>query len=529
MTLLSRVARAALGAASVFGSNGSTFRAMQGTIAAGGSTAPDYRERYAVLRAYYANNGLYQMLNRGLYEAGIWSPAIQGLRNPAYRIVEAHAAHLWPGDLPDALPIQTDNARIIAPIQQLWAWSNWAAKKQQFARWLPMLGDVFVKVATRQDGAGIPRRVYFELIDPAHVWDFDTDERGFLTWIRIDIPQQQRDGDRLTGYTHVEVWDKTAASYRRWAVPETRRADLTSLDRLGPPAETRTLESMGIPGFVPIVHAKFLDVGEPRGVGAYLLQLDKIDVINQDATRLAQMLFRHGKNTLVVHGAGKDATGRPLPAPRLDGRTDNGAQPGRATVSDDDILYIPGDARVDSLVPNLPYDAHRNQILDALADLERDRPELAVARVQELSASDLSGRALRFALGPFVKLEEEVRGTAEDALARLDMIGLTLGVNTGLFADLGGDFASGAFEHQFAKRPIIPDSEYEQAQTDQLQADALQKLMASGAFSTAGALRQVYDFDEAQIQQMATERQADQAAALEPESEPEPEPDAEVG
>ena len=483
----------------------STVRLAQGSIAQQGRREVPARERYAVLRAYFYNNDLYGILQRALYDTGLWTPAMKGIRNPAYRVVEVYPAHLWPGDLPRALPIQTENERIIDPIHQVWTWSNWAQKKQTFARWLPMLGDLFCKVATRQDAIGRPQRVYFELIDPAHVCDFDTDERGFLTYCRIDVPQTRREGDKLVRYTHVEVWSKSEGTYRRWDVDEARRMALDDLDQLGAPAETRTLASMGI-DFLPLVHAKFLDVGESRGVGAYLLQLDKIDAINQDATRLAQMLFRHGKETLVVHGAGKDATGRPLPAPQLAGRMDSGNGTGTATIADSMVWYLPGEAQVDSLVPALPYEAHRNQILDALADLERDRPELAVARVQELSASDLSGRALRFALGPFVKLCEEVRGNAEDALSRLDMMALTIGKAAGLFGDLGGDFASGALEHQFAPRPIIPDSEYEQAQTAQLRADALQKQLASGAFSIAGALRDTYQLAEAEIQAMQAER-----------------------
>lgn len=503
MSMLWQRFRGAVDGTGVFNGYDSTARVAQGSIAQQGRRLVDPRERYAVLRAYYYGNDLYSQLSRALYDSGLWTPAVKAIRNPAYRITEAHVGHVWPGDLPDALPIQTENDKIIEPIQQFWQWSNWAAKKQLYIRTLATCGDAFAKVCTRDRADGTPARVYLELLDPAHVCDFDLDERGYVTWIRIDVPQTRRVAGKLERYTHVEVWDKAAGTYQRWEVDETQRMLLSEAIPSLTPTESRTLASMGI-SFVPIVHSKFTDVGDKRGVGAYLLQLDKIDAINQDATRLAQMLFRHGKETLVVHGAGKDATGRPLAPPQLAGRTDTGNGTGTAAVADSMVWYLPGEAKVDSLVPALPYDAHRNQILDGILDLERDRPELAVARVQELGANDLSGRALRFLLGPFVKLEQEVRGNAEDALARLDMMALTIGKAAGLFGDLGGDFESGALGHTFKERPIIADSDYEKAQTAQALGDASVKKLAAG-WSQAAVFRDA-GLSEAQIQEIQTEK-----------------------
>jgi hypothetical protein len=117
----------------------STYRVLQSQLANTSMLQMDPRERYAVLRSYYESNGLYDRLTRSLYESGLWNRAIKPLRNPAYRITEAYPAHLWPGDLPDALPIKTENERLIPAIHQVWQWSNWASKKQVMARWLPLL------------------------------------------------------------------------------------------------------------------------------------------------------------------------------------------------------------------------------------------------------------------------------------------------------------------------------------------------------------------------------------------------------
>jgi hypothetical protein len=498
--------RSALVGTGALNGHASTVRATQTSIARQASRPTDPRDRYAVLWAYYRQTGLYEQLGRALYDVGLWHPALKALRNPAYRIAEAYPAHLWPGDLPDALPIITEHEQIIAPIHQVWQWSNWAQQKQVFARWLAILGDVFVKVATRADATGKVSRCYFELIAPEHVYDWDTDERGNLVLCRIDVPQTRRNDDKLERYTHVEVWSKQEGNYRRWEIPQGQPVE-ADVARLGTPAETRTLASMGLGTgagvFVPIVHAKFMDVGEPRGIGAFTLQLDKIDAVNQDATRLAQMLYRHNKPLWATHNPGMDATGRPLPAVRLPG-TDNDDGTRTAALGDDDIVELPGTAQLTALVPNLHYEAHRLVNNDGLLDLQQDCPEMAYWRITEHSGGEITGRALRFMLAPFVTRVLEVRGNAEDALARLDMMALTIGQAAGLFSGLG-TYEHGDFEHRFGERDVVPVSGYEEAQEAQLRADALQKQLASGAYSVAGALRAA-DVSDEEIEQMATER-----------------------
>ena len=41
---------------------------------------------------------------------------------------------------------------------------------------------------------------------------------------------------------------------------------------------------------------------------------------------------------------------------------------------------------------------------------------------------------------------------------------LTIGQSAGLFGDLGGDYASGAFVHTFAERPLMASSEADEAE-----------------------------------------------------------------
>ena len=409
-----------------------------------------WADHYRVLKAYYQNNGVYEVIDTMLAGLGARSQDMRPLRNPAFRLVEFYAAKIWPGQLPDALPIVTDNDAIIPAIQQVWEWSNWGSEKQAAARWFPMYGDMFLKVATRNNDAGRPVRVYIQNIEPIYVTEMDTDERGILTYVRFDIPQRRRVGDKTEDYTHTEVWNK--AGYRRW---EHTKASTTPTEQLGTPLLQAPLSAFGI-DFVPVVWQSFRNIGDERGCGAFTLALDKIDEANRQATRLHEMLFRYNRALWAASAGGMDATGRPLPPPRLGSSGDD-----TLTVDDDTVIRLPGNSTLTSLVAQIDY-ASALAILNAqLEELQKDLPELAY---YELRNRDVSGRAATILLGDAVDRALEARGNAETALARADAMALTIGQSAGLFGDLGGDYASGAFVHTFAERPLMASSEADEAE-----------------------------------------------------------------
>lgn len=480
----------------------STARATQLSLAATATTPARPAEFYAMLRAYYANNGLYDLLQRSMYESGITHSALRGLRNPAFRVCEFYVASLWPGPLERALPIVVDddaNEAIVEPIQQVWAWSNWGAKKQVFSRTVPMLGDGFIKVVP-DVGRG---RVYFQLVDPEHVTEIDTDERGYLTYARIDVPIRVRAVDTPVARIHTEVWSKELGTFRRWVHAQPDRP----IEELGAPVEETPLAAWGI-DFVPIVHAKFRDVGEQRGVGAFTLSLDKIDEINRMATRLGQQLYRHVDATWAVTSTVIDREGRPLPAlrPGPDG-TVTGATTIR--VGEGSFLSLPGGYDLKSLVPELDYAAMLNAIAQAVGDLGEDLPEMAYWRIPEVQG-DASGRALRVKLLPAMARAEEARSNLEDALVRANQMALTIGQAAGLEVFRGiGSFDAGAFVHTFQERDVIPLSDLEKWQAE-VQSWTAAKLQKDAGVTTDQILKE-RDYTEDEIAEMAQEREANQA------------------
>lgn len=434
------------------------------TLQRGEEQASSWRDQYNFLQAYYLNNGLYDVLRTSFAQLGYSSEALKPLRNPAYRVVEFYAAKLWPGMLPDALPIIADNRRIQEPIEQVWVWSNFGSEKQAMARSFPEYGDMFLKVATRSDNGRVSR-VYFQNLAPQSITDFDTDERGYVTYIRIDIPQQRRQEDgRMDNYTLTEVWDKETQLFRRW---EHKKSLDAQLSQLGQPIVEQPFGAFGI-DFVPIVWQPFRHIGQERGMAAITPAIDKIDEANRQATRLHQMLFRYNKPLWAASAGGADASGRPLPPPRLTG-TDGGSLSRSDDPDSDDILRLPGTTKMEALVPNINYESALAVLNDHMREISRDLPEMVYAEIQE--RSDLSGVAIRYLLEASIDRLLEARGNAESALARANAMALTIGQATGLFNGLG-TYEAGDFEHTFADRPVLTAPEFERAQIVQTYAGA---------------------------------------------------------
>lgn len=449
---------------SLFG--GGTAANLTTSIRQDGTTSElPYSEVAKLLWHYYLNNGLYDELRLAGYFLN--ELTLKSLRNPAQRVIKFYLDTIWPGRLPDALPLDVSNNRKLdEPIMQLWKWSNWQARKQLLVRLTAVLGECYIKVAQPVDKSG---RVYLQIIRPEYVPDggVDFDEQGNVTYVRVDIPQRRRDAKgRIEHYTHTEVWDKDAGTA---SVYQHKQGDGADVERLGTPTESYDIMAEWGIDFIPFVRVQFLDLGDGRGVGAYLLQLDKIDEANRLATRLHAMLFRHNDVTWALKSNMVDGpTGRPLPPPRI-GTTTNSSGDEVVDLAGEKFLRLPGMASLESLVPALHYADHLAVLQAHMAELENDLPELRYYRLSE--APDLSGRAIRLLMSPAISSAAETRGNMEDALVRAQKMALTIGQNTGIWDGLG-DYESGSLEHGFQERPILEGGRYEDAEILKAERDA---------------------------------------------------------
>lgn len=456
---------------------------------------PNYGAGYRRLRDYYDNNALYDATAQYLYQLRIWTPGMKGLRNPCFRTTEFYVSHVWPGKIgATCLQIETDVPDAIAkPIAQVWRWSGLQAQKQVWMRWNAIYGDLFVKVRT----SPALDRVYYENILPELVTDFEVDDRQNLIWIRIDVPMSETVGNTTRSWVYTEIWSKADQDVK---IYRTERPTWRE-DQLGEPVQRTTFAEMGV-DFVPIAHTMFRDVGDDRGVGAFTGQIEKIDELNAAVTRLHQLSFRYNKPLFAILSKTVDELNRPMPGPRptrTDGTSVAPADPVGPTdpyyMGDEDVQLYPGDSEPKFMVPDINFAAQLQICAATMGELREDLPETIWFKPEDLR-SDLSGRAIRFMLGPAITRAEEVRGNLEAALIRLDMMALTVGKNVGLFREIPGTYESGAFEHDFVEKEIMPLSPLERQEEKQAGANAGLALTELGVSKRTILTDLGYDYDD---------------------------------
>jgi hypothetical protein len=419
-------------------------RLVMARLSAAATASGAQRDLQNLLLAYAHNISLYDWMAENRYESGIRDESMKGIRTPASRIVDFYVSHLWPGDLEDAFPIETENPSILEPIEAIWEWSNWTAQKDVAAAWYATYGDLFARIETPDDES-----VRFKLIQPQHVSDFE-DQYGHLKYLRLDIPQDRERNGITEWFTRVEVWSKADQSYRVW---EHMQGLDAPLDDLGEPDEEITFAEMGI-DFIPFVRAPFRDVGEQWGMGCFTHLLDKMDELNRKATRHAELMFLN--INAIWQAVSSNPTGQPAPPIAAE-------EAGVITVGDQRFFGMPAGWRLEDRVPKLDYDAYLATIESEEKALAADAPEMLWSRLSE--TNDLSGRALAYLLAPAVKRVERARGQAERALIRLAMMGLSIGQGMGIFPSLQGTYDEGSFQHTFKKRDVLPKDLLDEATT----------------------------------------------------------------
>lgn len=283
----------------------------------------------------------------------------------------------------------------------------------------------------------VSNKVYSDIIDPKYVTDFKSDNRGYLTQIRIDIPQID---DEDKQYTYVEYWDK---KNNYWAIWHNYDLSNATLDQLGGPIDYGFISDWRI-DFIPIVHIKFSDTGKELGHSCVEHAVSKIDEANRQSTRLHELLFRNNKSTWVVNSNKVDTkTGKFQPAPLLNN--------GNPELKDNQILYMPGMSDIKSLIPDIRYDSAL-QILNAMMDeIANDLPEIRYFDVSE----NTSGKAIRLMLGSAIDRATEAQSNLIAGLERLDEMALTLGSNLNIFSGLG-TYENGDFDHQIVVDEMFP-------------------------------------------------------------------------
>lgn len=411
-----------------------------GQTADEGARLSEYERRWA----YYLNDALYTRL----YRAGLTAADMPTTFNPIPAVADFYVATVLAGDMqPQPVDERADGDALAEAVALLHHWSNFETLRRDLTTTAATFGDLFLKVAERVVADGEPpTAVYMQDIPPQSVRWWDVDERGYLTAIRIDTERLESifTGDKRR-HTLVEVWRKEwpdgAPGGARWY--EIGYGQMLNEERLESAARVQTFDELGY-DFIPVVWAR-LDTPWRRQVAG----IDRYNALAWQAARLNRPLA-------VVRAGGNDAMGRPLAAPI-------GAAEGLDTLYSEEgdgvmgVVRLPGvatmewsDAPVDFGALNVMLAELKESIVDAL-------PEYRVATLRGIQ---IATETLQLLMNQAESRALAMRAGLERALARAQMMAVTIaqvgGVRPDVFgADKLGTFDNGLTEHVFAPRPVF--------------------------------------------------------------------------
>jgi len=413
--------------------------------------------RYALMESYF-NNSAYRNVHTfasklkadfGLYKY------TRPIYNPAYALFTFWQTHLWGGRLDvknaevGALPIVTDNAALRPAIIKLWLESNWQVNKDIFTLSGAMCGDCFARIVDSPSKG----RVYIEILKPSVIADIETDNVGNVRgYTLIEQRYHPEDNNRVVEYKEIARRDGVNVVYSTFL--NNAPFDWSGEDGNG--------AEWAVPyGFVPMVFHKHNDVGQAWGYSEAQPALAMFREIDDIASKISDQIRKTVDPKLAVLNVEK-----PAATPTVTGRAaDNTVtEPGRDELT---MIYLNGNngnADIKPVLGNLNI-ADALTHLDKLSQkLERDYPELRLQRLLNGNgerSSEVSGEALRRAQQPAANKVIMRRANYDNALVRLQQMGVAIGGWRGYagYEGFGLDsYASGALNHSIGERPVFDKS-----------------------------------------------------------------------
>ncbi|WP_273845418.1 hypothetical protein [Rubrobacter calidifluminis] len=463
---------------------------------------PRDTSHYQRLAFYYRQTDLYENLAYAIREqGGRRYSAIKSLRNPAERAVEFHASLLWGSGSPEEARIQAKSAAVEQAIRKVWRFSNLDERGRLMARWLPLYGDLILKVYKPD----FREQVVIQPVKPEYLTDFTKDDRGYFTFLRLDIPSERRKDDgTYERYCHTELWQKgEGGSDGHFLYYEHDGSARTPISQLPDPSGGMVLaegDEEGVSGFdfIPFVHAKFRDAGDDRGIGVFAPYLEQIDEANRMATRLHELLFRYDRAHRGLRSVGTDPSGAPLPPPTFDRASRNAAvdaygssgyvadarrRPDEIELGGERYILLPSNAEPVDLAPQIDYSSGLAILSAQLDELAQEMPELIYYKLGQMVATasstvfSTSGVALQTVIAGAVDRMREARSNLLAALERADEMALTIGSIYGLEGFSGiGTYENGDLEHTITvPEPQVPEAPGVSQQSPEVPQEAFQR------------------------------------------------------
>lgn len=397
--------------------------------------------RYDVNQQYYNNVQYHRIVSysEALKASERLYKHARGVYNPVFRLVELYVAKIAGGALDykdasnsPAFPIDTDNEALMLPIAKLWRDSRWQQKKSLYIRNGVMMGDSFLKVVDDVK-RGVVR---MEVLDPTCVRHLEKDDAGVITRVVIEyyVANAERLG-ALDMYTEVITPEK----YQTF-----RNGNLYDYyqNAMGEPIAEWDNDY----GFVPVYHALNRDVGMLWGANVFYNSMQKINEINDIASILNDGARNQVRFPVVFSGAkANDVV--------LGGSSND--TPNKDALN---AIYLPKEATVTPLVPNISLADGLLVIQEVLAELERDFPELALHRLRE--GGNLTAPGVKSAYSDAIARIQEAMSNYDATLVEAQRGALSIGAMRGYegYQGLGMGIDDVRFDHNIKLRPVIDDT-----------------------------------------------------------------------
>ncbi len=401
-------------------------------------------EQIEKMDLYYSNNDAYEAARLLAYWNGTWNEDIRPIRTPVHRSVEFFVNKIAIGDP----MVSAKNQALTDAVGQILDWSNFQIQKPMQIRNMAKYGGSFRKAISQE------KKVRFQSIETKEVTSVKHDGMGNVVEIRIDtqVVENGRDMTRTEFWTVLDTLPYMAV----WL--HTNQTEVP-IDRLGDPVEFAPLSAFGI-DFVPFVHDRFVADGG-WGMNCVEHALLKVDEVNRQATRLHQILYRFNKPLWAVGANQVASDGSPIAPPKMKQGTNTDKTD--IDVRDNTILYLPGLATIESLIPQIDYKAALEILQSQEKELEKDLPELLYYSVPE--RAEMSGKALRTLLGGAIDRAIQAQANFVESTVRLNQMCVTLGQFHGIFPAELGSFDDGSTNHSIRFQEQFPLDGSEKAST----------------------------------------------------------------
>ena len=376
---------------------------------------------------------------------------IRSIYNPVGRQSDVVTSKIYGGTLDlellkkGAVPINGGDDALRNALRQLWVDSNWGTQKSLYVRMGTIIGDSFLKLVDDRQR----EKVRIEVLDARKVREIIKDPVGNIKAATIEyIKTETDDQGKEKEFVYKEAIDKEWFRTFKDDEPFAFFEDVNGAPVFEWPNEY---------GFVPLVHVQHKDVGLKYGAPPFHNTLGKIDELNDAASILNDNVRKAVGIVWFMPGMKKANL-------EISGQLDDATSTTEATAQKDKVPMLFGGTSQNPqnpfpMVPNIDIAAAGQNILNMLAEIERDMPELSLHRLRE--GGNQTAPGVRAAWNDAIERIVEARGNYDNGLVRAQQMGVAIGGYRNYQGFTGFDlnsFDAGRLEHTIAERPVIDDA-----------------------------------------------------------------------